>query len=87
LIRDCVVGDRLDRDLDALLDLGRHVVLGGDLRRREQTAAPLLLERRQRDVEVEAAEHVAHRDADRAVEVRGRQVHGVPAAGLPDPGR
>ena len=85
--RHRVVRQRLDRDLDALLDLGRLVVLGRHLRRRQQAPAALPLERRQRHVEVEAAQDVAHRDADAGVEGARGQVDGVAAAGGADPGR
>ena len=77
---DRVVGHGLDRDLDALLDLGGLVVLGRDLRRREQAPAALPLQRGQGEVEVEAAEDVAERDPDAAVEGGGGQVDRVAAA-------
>ncbi len=69
---------RLDGDLNALLDLGRLVVLRRHLRRREDPRSPLPLEGRDRRVEAEASEHVPHGDPERRVEARSRQVHGVP---------
>src|SRR5690606_40356531 len=45
----------LVRDLDALRDLGLHVVLGGDARRRDDAQRAFRLERAQRDVDVERA--------------------------------
>ena len=75
--RDGVVGDHLNRNLRALRDLGLDVVLRRDARRRDDRQLALLLERGQREVEVERAVHRAERET----ECRGRalhaQVHGV----------
>ena len=62
----------LEGDLHALLDLGRLVVLGRDLRRGEHAPAALLLEGRQGGVEVEVAEDVAQGDPERRVEATRR---------------
>ncbi len=59
-----VVRDRLNRNLDALRDLGFDVVLRRHPRRRENAALARSLERRQRDVEVEGAVDRSEREAD-----------------------
>ena len=64
--RHGVVRDGLNRNLDALRDFGRDVVLRRDARRREDAAVAGRFERRQRDVEVERAVDRAERQADRA---------------------
>ena len=63
--RDGVVGHGLDRDLDALRDFGRLVVLRRQARRREDPPLAGVLERGERDVEVERAVDRAERQADR----------------------
>ena len=70
---DGVVGDRLNRNLDALRDLRLDVVLRGQPRRREDAALAGPLERRERDVEVEGAVDGAEREPDRGRRVRRRR--------------
>ncbi len=60
------------------------VVLRRHLRRRQQASAPLPLQRRQRRIEVEIADDVAHRDAQSGVEASRRQVDRVASARRPD---
>jgi hypothetical protein len=81
--RDGVVGDGLNRNLDALRDLGFDVVLRRDARRRQDAALAVALERRQRHVEIERAVDRAERrglaaddagDAGRFTLGRGRAV-------------
>src|SRR6266545_3009121 len=84
--RDGVVGDGLDRDLHALLDLRGLVVLGRDLRRGEKAPTALALQGSEGGIEVEAAEDVAQGDADGGIEARRRQVDRVAAPGRADAG-
>ena len=70
---DGVVGDGLNRNLDALRDLRLDVVLRRQARRREDAALAGALERRQRDVEVERAVDRAEREADAPRSRRARR--------------
>jgi hypothetical protein len=62
-----VVGDRLDRDLDARLDHRLLHVLRGDPRRGHDTQQVVLLSDLQGEVEVEGVEDVGKRERQRAV--------------------
>ena len=74
--RHGVVGDGLHRDLHALRDLRGLVVLRRQARRREDAPLAAVLERGQRDVEVERAVDRSERQADRRRGRRDRQVDG-----------
>ena len=77
---DRVVRDGLQRNLDALRHLRLDVVQRGDARRRQDPAVARLLERAQRDVEVEGAVDRSERQADAA----GRCATGrLTAVGVP----